>query len=36
VYLEVLQRKHKEAGAGDGVSTSSSFNGNVAYSVATT
>jgi Zinc knuckle len=36
VYLEVLQRKQKEAEAGDGVSTSSSFKGNVAYSVATT
>jgi hypothetical protein len=36
IYLEVLQRKHKEAEAGDGVSTSSSFKGNVAYFVATT
>jgi hypothetical protein len=36
MYLEVLQRKQKEAEAGDGVSTSSSFKGNVAYSVATT
>jgi Zinc knuckle len=30
VYIEVLQRKQKEAEAGDGVSTSSSFKGNVA------
>jgi hypothetical protein len=36
VYLEVLRRKQKEEEAGDGVSTSSSFKGNVAYSVATT
>jgi Zinc knuckle len=36
VYLEVLQRKQKKAEAGDGVSTSSLFKGNVAYSVATT
>jgi hypothetical protein len=36
MYLEVLQRKQKEAEARDGVSTSSSFKGNVAYSVATT
>jgi hypothetical protein len=36
VYLEVLRRKQKEEEARDGVSTSSSFKGNVAYSVATT
>jgi hypothetical protein len=36
MYLEVLQRKQKEAGAVDGVSTLSSFKGNIAYSVATT
>jgi hypothetical protein len=36
MYLEVLQRKQKEVGAVDGISTSSSFKYNVAYSVATT
>jgi hypothetical protein len=36
VYLEVLQRKQKQAKAGDGVSVSSSFKGNVAYFVVTT
>jgi hypothetical protein len=36
VYLEVLQRKEKEMKAGDGVSTSFSFKGNVAYFVVTT
>jgi hypothetical protein len=30
VYLEVLQQKQKEAQAGDGVSTSSSFKSNIA------
>jgi hypothetical protein len=36
VYLEVLQRKQKEAEAGDDVTTSSSFKDNVAYFIATT
>jgi hypothetical protein len=36
VYLEVLQRKQKEVEVGDGVSNSSSFKGNITYSVATT
>jgi hypothetical protein len=35
VYLEVLQRKQKEAEVENNVSTSSSFKGNVDYSVVT-